>query len=355
MNDTEFWLAFEEKYEKFLSKRRDASFFASMKYLRMVEKITGGELKFFSIVDGDMEIEGVLPVIIKDTECGKIMNTLPFYGSNPGMISPVFRKKELLNAFYREAQSCFSATIIQGIYESEDIYRQKEWTFIDQSRMCLTTYLHPAAKDGENLIDTFHQKTRNQIRKGQKEGLQIKRFYNPIAVRVIEKMHNLACEEKGFPAKPKQFFEWLRSPEILTDRRVFIYLAFVNTLPVAGLVCFLQNQTMEYYLPVFDKRYSKIAPLNSIIYQAMLDEKKEGATWFNWGGTNKETMPGVYHFKKRFNAIGSQYGYYTLLSDDAIKNGIPRKLFIENPYFFIAPFSELQEVDNAYIYKIREE
>ena len=93
-----------EEYDSFLLENENNLFYASVKYLLFLEKIL--ECKsYVLIVLVNNSIVGCLPLMYKDGKLGRVYNSLPFYGSNGGVISHCLDATNLLLKKYNLIQS----------------------------------------------------------------------------------------------------------------------------------------------------------------------------------------------------------------------------------------------------------
>ena len=119
-----------------------------------------------------------------------------------------------------------------------------------------------------------------------------------------------------------------------------LYLAYYDGKPVAGLLLFYFNKTVEYFTPVIKAEYRNIQPLSLLIYEAMEDSLMQGYRYWNWGGT-WVTQDGVYRFKKRWGTQDHPYYYYTRVYNDSMFRLSKEELLKEYPDFYVVPFDKL--------------
>ena len=91
-------------YDDFLLKNKNNLFYASSKYLLFLEKVLNCKSHVL-IVKVDDSIIACLPLMFKDGNLGRVYNSLPFYGSNGGIISNTESATSLLIKKYNEITS----------------------------------------------------------------------------------------------------------------------------------------------------------------------------------------------------------------------------------------------------------
>ena len=97
-----------------------------------------------------------------------------------------------------------------------------------------------------------------------------------------------------------------------------IFTAFLGDKPIAALLVFYFNKTVEYFTPVIDESYRSTQSLALVIYEAMRDSIFNGFSNWNWGGTWL-TQGGVYDFKKRWGTTEYRYYYFTRVFHDDLQ------------------------------------
>lgn len=326
-------------------------YYANPCYLEMLKKITGGKLLLVSMIE-DGRMIAAIPVIYKEGKYGKVFNFLPFWGSNPGIIwdrnilPPRARliAKHLIEVFWQMTATSFSTTLIGNPFDPfldlYDITDEVGSDFIvyQTPRIGMMT---PIINDEKLLMDSFHQKTRNMIRKGQKSATAV--HWSPIFIPEIQKIHQENMATIGAPAKPDSLFDWLLTmPEGLN-----VYALECQNEIAAGLILLRQKSIVEYFMPVIRKEFRHLAPLNFLIFKAMIDQAKQGSTFWNWGGTSLPSQQGVYRFKSRFGAIEGGYKYHTRIK--GVDARLTRaEIEREYPYFYVIPFDQLPTSNDFY-------
>ena len=76
-----------DEYEKFISQQSNVLFYHSKKYINFVSELLKCPKKIILAIDKNKDIVGALPLIFKEGKYGKVYNSLPYYGSNGGIIS----------------------------------------------------------------------------------------------------------------------------------------------------------------------------------------------------------------------------------------------------------------------------
>jgi len=336
---------FEESYETFLHKSPQSSFFFSNKYRLLLKKFLKSDDYYFIALDGE-NILGVLPSFLKNnSEYGNILNSLPFYGSNGGIICDNSKpnvKIELLNKFYEVAidNNCISSTIVTSPFEKYlDFYENNsKYDYKDRRIGQLTKLSDFHNFNDTDLLLSLNKKNRNLIRKAQKLGIKIEEM-GKNSINFLYETHSKNISELGGIPKEDTFFYLI--PKIFEHETEYkIFVATLDGVEIAALLLFYYNNIVEYFTPVIVKGYRSYQPMSLLIFESMKDAIHNKYTWWNWGGT-WESLKGVYNFKKSWGAIDMYYYYYNRIFNKEIIN-YPKETFLNNyQYFYAIPFERL--------------
>lgn len=347
------------QYEQMVAEDVDCLYYARKDYLEVLQKMVGGRIVIFCAIDNHDVLMAALPAIIKQGKWGPVMNSLPFFGSNPGIIfSPSVDEykregvvEELLSLYWSATNNNFlSVVLIESPFNKfSSVYRMfmhrpevNHTDFIDP-RIGMRTVL-PIKGD---IMDIYHTKTRNLVRKAIKEGVKVGIVDQLNQFQEIFEIHKKNMSAIGAPVKPDLFIDFMKAKLIDRQDDMVVYKAVhpQNESIIAGLVVFIHNQTAEYFMPVIKEEYRSIAPVNLVIYAAMNDLRERGVKYWNWGGTKLPEQQGVYHFKERFGAEQGNYSYYIKATFNKLieEQVTPRDLSVEYPYCYVVPYLYLND------------
>jgi len=340
---------YEEKYEDFLLRSEKSLFFVSNKYRLFLKELLKAKDCYFLAVDDNDNITGALPAFLKENEKhGNVLNSLPFYGSNGGIIeyeNNVEVKKTLLNALYDYAKenNCVSTTIITSPFEDNpDFYEENALYNYKDSRIGQLTPL-PEVSDniGDDLFKMFDGTKRTDIRKAIKHNLQVNSEYSRDSLEFLMNTHKENMLSINGTPKTEEFFEFIPS-YFEYEKDYKIYTAFLSENPISTMLVFYYNKTAEYFCPAVVEEYRTYQGLSLLIFEAMKDAVKKDCKWWNWGGT-WSSQCGVYDFKKKWGTQDFPYYYYVRVFDEKIKTLSKKTLLKEYPNFYVLPFSALKQ------------
>jgi hypothetical protein len=348
----------EGEYFEFLQKNSNSLFNASLTFRNFFRTLCPDAIPYYFLAIDDVEFDGsetelcqkivgVLPSFMLKGPLGPVLNSMPWFGSNPGVITDnpeamIF----LLQAFENTAKwtGCFSSTFITPPNQDQFIYEtffDKEEIFIEQRKGLITSLPRFNNPDIfiKKLLNQVHQKTRNQIVKSMGT-CQVYETYSIDDWKFLEETHIANMAAVGALSKKKEFEIIRKNFRQTIDYK--LYVAFHNGERVAALLLEYFNETVEYITPAVIEKYRHLCPMHLLIFSAMGDAAQNGMKYWNWGGTKVPGQEGVYRFKKRFGAVESEYKYYTKIYLDLNIDITPKWLLDNYKYFFVMPFSLLR-------------
>jgi CelD/BcsL family acetyltransferase involved in cellulose biosynthesis len=327
-----------EDYERFLLSRPDTLVYQSIRFKDFLRALLDcGEEYLIATRDG--ELCGALPLLHLDGPTGRVYNSLPYYGSNGGIIaSDRDTYAELLGAWSEIVRQggVAAATIVTNPFD--DVVGPPPPHDMTDVRISQATLLPAEADDpGGAIAASIDSSARRNVAKARKEGVRVET--DPEAMFALEAMHLAGMNAIGGLAKTSRFFELVGS-HFRPGSDYDLYVAKKDGTPIAALLLFYFNRTVEYYTPASDPEARSFQPLGAVLLDAMSAAARRGFTRWNWGGT-WQSQGGVYRFKKKWGAVEKEYLYYTVLRDESLFGWSPAEITATYPGFFVLPFSRL--------------
>lgn len=316
---------------------------AGQTYIRfLLACLPRAQLHCLIATDGSKPI-GYLPLISQTATDGRVVvNSLPFFGSHGGPVvrADAIETTEIAGALLRSAMElaeslkAVSVTVVENPFLPIDLTTAAccGLSVVDDRIGQLTPL--PTKRDAppSALIDLFHAKTRNAIRKGQRLAQTFERRIDPIACNWLLREHERSIVRLGGVPKSQVVFESLFEMFPLgEDSR--LYTGSIGGQLASGLLLLKSGTTIEYFTPVVADEYKNQQALSALVFYAMSDALREGFALWNWGGTWR-TQQGVYRFKSRFGAVDYPYRYFHRLFDKSLLNEDPQKTRDAFPYFY---------------------
>lgn len=322
-----------QNYINFVNKFERSIFYHSIKYKKLLEDLFNVKSNYLICKKND-NIEAILPLVKIEGKYGTVINSLPFFGSNGGVISRCPDATCKLIEFYNnmledsKATLC-SSTIISTPYLNQNISYQ--YHYIDQ-RFSQVTDLD------STLINRIEKSALRNIKKAKKNQIEV--TIDNSAFEFLYDSYFNSMKDIAWKLKEKKFFKLVEKtliPEVDYD----IYVAKMKNKKIACLLVFYFNKTVEYYIPATIKDFLEFQPLSLILEKAMTQSIKRGYKFWNWGGTWL-SQNNVFRFKKKWAAYSIKYNYFTKVFNKDILNCDERSIMNEYPYFYVLPFNQIK-------------
>lgn len=330
-----------EAYEKYVSTHQAGMLYYSLKFRDFLQRQTGSASQYYIALDKDEQVRGILPLMMKNGPLGMVINSLPYYGSNGGILADSPEAKKALLEKYIEivkGENCAAATLIENPLDKDYPYEQIQHDELD-FRIGQISNISGSFKDLEDIMIRFHSKTRNLIRKAIKSNIIIE--IDNDQFEFLEKTHNDNMNSIGGLAKGADFFQNVQSIfKAGTDYN--LYTAKMNGELIAATLVFYYGSVVEYYTPVIVKEFRSFQPLSLIIASAMLEASTRGYKWWNWGGT-WQSQDGVYDFKSKWGTVDINYNYYVTVNNKDIYNASKKDLLEHYSGVYVVPFNKINE------------
>lgn len=335
-----------EQQSLYIEQNPNSLIYSSPQFIQLIATHLEAKSGWLVAMKDDGTEAGMLPFVRKEGPFGEVFNSLAYYGSNGGVIQNelnIEAKIALINEFYSlaNAANAVSATIISNPLEQDAPFYEtySHYDFRDE-RIGQITHL-PDTINPDDLMSSFQDPRPRNIRKAIKSNIVVERTQSSEAIEFLYSTHLKNMEAIGGLAKKKSFFDLL--PQLIEDEHWAIYLARIDERPVAGLLLFHYNNTVEYFTPVILEEHRSSQALALVIYRAMQDAMLDGYKNWNWGGTWL-SQGGVYDFKKRWGTSEYRYYYYTRLFKPELLRTNPKYLTENYPGFFLIPYKYLDQI-----------
>lgn len=328
----------ESAYDAFVRAQADSLLYQSLGYRDLLLDYVGCEPHYLMALDGD-EIQGVLPLMSAEHDGRRVYNSLPYYGSNGGVVAASGGARDGLLDAYRElvtADGTAAATLVPNPF-SDDPGPEPVHNMIER-RISQQTPIAFESDHEDALMAAIDSSSRRNVRKAGKAGVEVSS--DASAMPELARIHRANIEALGGLAKDQHFFDTV---ERLFDRErdYRLWVGRIEGTVVAALLLFYFNGTVEYFTPAVEHEHRSTQPLAAILIEAMSDASRRGYRRWNWGGT-WETQEGVYRFKRKWGAVERPYEYRIQLNDRSLLSWPAERFGQQFPHFFVVPFSSLE-------------
>ena len=320
----------------------------SLKFRNFLRTTLDGAEDHYFCAFRDGELVAALPTFLKRGKFGNICNSLPFYGSHGGCLHLDVCEEEIFNRLLQRlnefliANDVVTCTIIEPPFEpnakfydsfSAEVFDQRIGQILEFPKFVEHHEIE------QNLLSSYHQKTRNMVRKSQKSGFEVYHSGNQEIFQKIHQLHEKNILAIGGIPKTLEVFEAIQRIFVY-DQDYRIYFATKDNVVVSALLLFYFKDTVEYFCPATLEEYRSQQPLSLLIHSAMIDAISErGSKRWNWGGTWLDQV-GVYRFKSRWGSKDFPYKYHVkfIKEADRLTSQSKNELVNQYPNFYTIPF-----------------
>lgn len=279
---------------------------------------------------------GVMPILALDGPHGTVINSLPFFGSNGGVLAENATVEQVLLKEYEKLASASGVALSVWISHPFMEVLPPSHRYQDE-RIAQWTDL--TVEDVGGLPATLESSARRNVVKARSLGVVVRE--TPDALGFLEEVHSENMAAIGGRAKPHDFFLCL--PETMTYGRDWrLYVAERKGEMLAALLTFEAGRTIDYVMPAVRESARGLQPTAAILEQAMGDARRRGFTRWNWGGTWL-TQGGVHRFKKKWGAAERRYSYCITLNDQSLLALTAEQLGDAYPWFYTLPYHLLSK------------
>jgi len=288
-----------------------ASFFHGAAWATVLKKSYGFTPVYFTKSEGKMT--AAIPLMeVSSFLTGKRAVSLPFTDYCEPLVPHVEVSKVLFEAIVQEG-------------------RKRQWKYIElrggadfvgdrQAASWFYRHTLDLMPGDAKLFKNLRDSTRRNIKKAEKEGVEVRFETTPEALREFYRLNCLTRREHGLPPQPWRFFENLHE-QILARGMGTVVLAFYEGNAVAANVYLHANGEAIYKYGASDKTYQNLRAANLVMWEAIKRYAGQGARSLCFGRTEPENE-GLRQFKTGWGAEESVINYYRYdLAADAFVPG----------------------------------
>ncbi len=161
------------------------------------------------------------------------------------------------------------------------------------------------AKNEEQLWTNIHQKTRNQIRKAQKSGVQIIKDGSAYLAEYYAMVKETLGSE-GVSVLPLRFYEKVLN--VLEPKKMArLFIAIHNGKAISGAIFLFHKDTVYYWHGASLREYLSVSPNNLIQWELIKLSRQEGYIKYDLLSIEPDRLPGIANFKMRFGGETKTY------------------------------------------------
>ena len=306
----------EALWEQFVLKHPQASGYQTLAWRGVISKVFGHRTFYLMAKDDGGMVHGVLPLVLtKSPMFGRFLTSMAFFNYGGILADGADTRVALLEAAARTAKNVGAAHIELRQFEPLETI----WP-VRSHKVSMRLSLPP---DSDTLLKAYPSKLRSQIRRAQKEGMDV-RLGGAELLEDFYRVFARCMRDLGTPVYEKWFFQSILET---FPKDVRLCVVSLKGMPLASGLLYGFRRTLEIPWAASDKRYSRLAP-NMLLYNAVLEYAcREGFKEFDFGRSSVDS--GTYRFKQQWGAQPHQLYWYYWLAEG---QGIP-ELNPGNPKF----------------------
>lgn len=306
-------------WDAFVLSRPEASGYHTLAWREVVTRVFGHPTFYLMAKDGQDMVRGVLPLVLtKSPLFGSFLTSLAFFNYG-GILAEDRMATEKLLARAGDLARELGAGHIE-LRQTAPL--ETDWP-VGQHKVSMRLAL---PSDPEALFKAYPSKLRSQIRRGQKEGMEV-RIGAEELLNDYYSVFSRCMRDLGTPVYAKGFF---RTIVDAFPKETRLFVVSLQQQPLAAGLVYGFRRVLEIPWAASDKRYGRLAP-NMLLYHAVLEYAcREGFTEFDFGRSSVDS--GTYRFKQQWGAQPRPLYWYYWLSQG---REMPR-LSPDNPKFKVA-------------------
>jgi lipid II:glycine glycyltransferase (peptidoglycan interpeptide bridge formation enzyme) len=339
----------ESLYEEFILKSKNSILYHSVIYKKFLGNTLPNTVHKYIIVIKKNKVIASFPCVIKLSEKGNILNSLPFFGSHGSLlgfekltnyeVKKVFSKLNDLIIKY----NILSTTIVDGYNKNNySIFNKFFKPRVVEKRISQITDLSHFKKFNKNdisynLLNYFEGKRRTDIRKGIKNKFNFSIDNSLESLENLFKIHVDNIKILGGVSKDWKIFKSLYDIYI-KNNQCNIFTLKDNNKIICSLLLIYFKDTVYYFIPGVLNNYKPLSVMSSIIFYAMIDSINKGYSYWDWGGSwiSQESL---IKFKSSWKSNNKEYSYY--INYSKLINSYSKDEILNNyKYFYVRPFKD---------------
>jgi hypothetical protein len=294
-------------WDQLLLTNHQSTFFHTAHWARVLHESYNYKPLYFTLIENS-KLKILLPVMeINSFLTGKRGVSLPFTDACPPIAHQNRQFKELLQHVCEHGKKAGWRHIeLRGAHKE-----------LNPSPFYSTHYSHllELDQDHDKIFSSFKSNVRRNIKRAQKERLQVTHSNTWKAVTAFCRLNCMTRKQHGLPPQPLSFFKNVFK-HIISAGNGFVALAVHQKKPVAAAVFFHHGNQGMYKYGASDPKYRNLRPNNLIMWEAIRWYCRNRYKTLCLGRTEPENK-GLLQFKRAWGTIENPMHYYRY---DLIRN-----------------------------------
>lgn len=338
---------FEDIYENFITTNSNALIYHSLTYKKFLYNSILNTIHKYIVAVNGKRILAVVPCIIKLSEKGNILNSLPFFGSHGSILGAENLKElEIKKIFLKlneliDTYNIKSVTIVDNYKKNnlKIINKYFKYQFIEKRFSQVTNLANIknfiTETGNNNFVAYFKGNRRTDIRKGQNNKYVFAIDNSVNSLKALYNFHKKNIKNLGGVKKNWKIFKNLNELYIKTNKGNIFTVKDKNKI-VCSILLLYYKETVYYFIPGMLDSYKSKSVMSNIIFIAMNDSIKKGYSYWDWGGSWL-SQKNLIKYKNSWQAENVEYSYYINYSKK-INNLNKENILDYYKYFFVKPF-----------------
>lgn len=328
----------EAAYSRFVDDHPAALISYSLAYRDFLTELLGCRARYAVALRGD-DVVGILPLMSIDGALGTVLNSLPYFGSNGGVLAVEPEAHTALLGWYADqarADGVMAATIIANPLASGE--PEAAHHAVDL-RVAHVTALASGGEPESHIWDSIDSSARRNIKKAQRVGTRV--AIENTNFEDLQTLHKRSMDAIGAQVKAPEFFSGVQR-HFRPGEDFDVYIGRIDGEPVGALLIFYCGTSVDYYVPAASPDHRSEQPMAAVLLEAMTEAARRGYARWNWGGS-WPTHESLQRFKAKWGGVPAEYRYTTTINDERVLDARPDALLAAYPGFFVVPFSALHD------------
>lgn len=256
----------------------------------------------------------------------------PYGYSGPLIRCKDERKKGMIKGFIDALEDyCIENDIITGFFRFHPLLKNHELIqdFEEVEEKNNTVYIDLTLPK-EELLRNLNKKTRNLIKKAEKEGVTIEildpeKYIGEFTELYLGTMRKNTANERYY--LPKEFFE--NTVRLLKENIILVGARYEGNIISASLFMH-KYHFMHYHFSASDKSFLKLSPNNLLLWKTILWGKEKGYKKMHLGGgITNDANDSLFHFKAGFSKATARYYQQKRIYDNNLYKELCELKFME--------------------------
>lgn len=280
----------QEEWERFLLECPTATFFHSFEWYSIWAKYTNQHFEA-KVFETNGEIKALLPMLIGKAYKGAMKT----YTSSPG---GTYGGYLLANEISKTEKQILAKLLGKlkylSVYQNpleKRLDEKLEWT-----KETFTQILDLKA-GWKAIFSKWSKGHASAAKKGLRQGIEVKQAETTDWKKYFE-LYQETLSRWGEKALDKYEWRFFQELSVLNKEKCKLWLAWYKSRPIAGCICFYQNNHVVYWHGASTSANYQLRPAQVLQYTIIKDAITKGYEWYDFNPS--AGLEGVVQFKKGF-------------------------------------------------------